>query len=210
MCQIEVVIDNIKQMKKPPIQINVLGKIDSVDDQNIVVIGTRTISDYGKDVINCLVPQLIERGFTIISGLAVGCDSYAHDVALRCKGRTIGILGYGLNHMKEDCNYQLMKRIYQSGNGAIISPFERSTPPSKFSFVYRNSVMAAVGCSVLVIEAKMRSGVFYTVNSALELGKEIYAIPGSIFNNNSVGTNELIKTGAKVVTTIKDIIGAQS
>lgn len=197
--------DDIKKLKYAPQQLNILGRITKADDKSIVVIGTRTMSNYGKDVINSFVPALVEEGFTIVSGLALGCDSYAQEVALRNGGRTVGVLGFGVNHVKGDYNYAFIKRVYDSDRGVIVSPYKRTTRPSKFTFIYRNSIMAAIGKAVLVIEARKRSGVFYTVNAALDLGKEVFAVPGSIFRYNSVGANDLLREGATPATVPEDV-----
>ncbi len=197
-------LNDIKKLKNLPEQLNIVGKLTEADEKNIVVIGTRTMSDYGKNVINYIVPKLVKQGYTITSGLALGCDSYAMHVALKCGGRVIGVLGYGLNRISHDYNYDFINKVIHHPNGVVISPFLRSTVPQKFTFIYRNSIMAAIGNAIVVIEAKQRSGVYYTVNAALDLGKEIYAVPGSIFSINSVGTNYLIRSGATDINSLID------
>ena len=182
-----------------------LGQLQKEDEKSVVVIGSRSMSEYGKNVITCLVPELVKEGYTIVSGLAFGCDSYAQDTALESGGRTVGILGYGVDFVKRDKNRGLIEKVLASKNGVVISPFKRDEPPSKYSFIYRNSIMAAVGKSVLVIEARRRSGVFYTVNSALDLGRTIMAVPGNVFSLNSSGAHALIKEGASLVESIEDV-----
>jgi DNA processing protein len=200
------VLNDIKKLKNPPQCLNIVGKLKKEDEKSIVVVGTRTMSNYGKDVINYFVPRLVEAGYTIVSGLALGCDSYAMQVTLRCGGRTIGVLGYGINRIGKDYNSRFIRYVCDHPNGVVVSPFSRDMHPKKYTFIYRNSIMAAIGKSVLVVEAKAKSGVYYTVNAALDLGKEIYAVPGSIFCYNSVGTNGLIKEGAQLVRNITDVL----
>ena len=172
----------------------------------MVVIGSRRISEYGKNVIDCLVPGLVKEGYTVVSGLAVGCDSYAMKSALDNGGKVVGVLGYGLNYISSDSNVKFIERVLASENGIIVSPFKRTESPSKHSFIYRNSIMAAIGRSVLVIEAQRKSGVFYTVNFALELGRNIMAVPGDLFKFNSQGTHALIKEGAMLVDGLESVL----
>jgi len=198
--------NDIKRLPKPPENLEVIGGLMEADERNIVVIGSRNISSYGRKVIDVLVPKLVKAGFTIISGLAPGCDSYAQETALASGGRTIGVLGYGLDHIKKDRNLVFIERVLREQRGVLISPFKRDQPPTRESFIYRNSVMATLGQSVLVVEAKRRSGVFHTVNFALELGRPIMAIPGNIFRFNSAGVHALIKEGASPVSSMADIL----
>jgi DNA processing protein len=200
------VLSDIKRLSRPPEHLNLLGKVKRSDRKNMVVIGSRRMSKYGKNVIDCLVPGLVKEGYTVVSGLAVGCDSYSMKAALDNGGRVVGVLGYGLNHIKSDSNVKFIERVLASENGIVVSPFKRTEVPSKYSFVYRNSIMAAIGRSVLVIEAQRKSGVFYTVNYALELGRNIMAVPGDLFKFNSQGTHALIKEGAMLVDSLECIL----
>jgi DNA processing protein len=199
------VFNDIKRLQKLPEEVNIIGKIKKSDEKNLTVIGSRRMSRYGQNVIENLVPLLVNKGFTIVSGLAVGCDSHAQKVALDCGGRTIGVLGYGLNKVKSDRNYEFIKRVLDDENGVVISPFKRHEKPSRESFIYRNSMMAAIGNAVLVIEAMAKSGTFHTVNFALDLGKDIMAVPGNVFTYNSAGVHKLIKEGAALVDRVEDI-----
>jgi len=200
------VLNDIKRLPKAPDHINILGRMVEADKKNIVVIGSRSMSEYGRNVINNLVPKLVREGFTIVSGLAPGCDSFAQEVALRCGGRTVGVLGYGVDRIRADWNLEFIEKVLASKNGVVISPFKKKQSPTKDSFIFRNSVMAALGNSVLVIEARRKSGVFHTVNFALDLGKRIMAVPGNIFYYNSAGVHALIKEGANIVCSFEDII----
>ena len=208
LCDFGCVLRNLKHLSDPPKKLNLIGKLVEEDKKSVVVIGTRQMSSYGRSVINYLVPLLVEHGFTIISGLALGCDSYAQEIALESGGRTIGVLGFGLNHIKADYNSKFIQTVIKSERGVVLSPFDRGLKPSKTSFIYRNGVMAALGLGVLVVEAKAKSGVFHTVNAALELGKEVMAVPGDIFSYNSVGPNSLINEGAASICCIDDVLSA--
>jgi len=200
------VFNDIKRLPKAPEDINILGRITGVDEKNIIVIGSRNMSEYGRNVINSFVPKLVREGFTIISGLAPGCDSFAQETALKSGGRTIGVLGYGVERIKTDWNLAFIEKVLNSKDGVVVSPFKRNQAPTKDSFIFRNSVMAAMGNSVLVVEARRRSGVFHTVNFGLELGRHVMAVPGSIFWFNSSGVHALIKEGANLVCSFEDIM----
>jgi len=206
LCHFYCVLKDLKLLHTPPKHLNLMGKISRNDEKNIVVIGSRNMSEYGRNIIKSLVPALVNEGFTIISGLAVGCDSFAQKTALECGGRTIGVLGYGLDFIKKDSNVSFIEEVLRSKNGVVLSPFVRTKPPSKESFIFRNSVMAAIGKAVLVIEARRKSGVFYTVNFALDLGRPIMAVPGDVFCFNSQGVNALIKEGAFLVDSLDSIL----
>lgn len=206
MCHFYGMLKDLKLLHNPPKHLNLLGKVSRDDEKNIVVIGSRNMSDYGKNVIKALVPGLVNEGFTIISGLAVGCDSFAQKTALDCGGRTIGVLGYGFDFVKKDSNVSFIEEVLKSEKGIVISPFERTRPPSKESYIFRNSVMAAIGKAVLVVEARRKSGVFYTVNFALDLGRTVMAVPGDVFCFNSQGVNSLIKEGAFLVDSLESIL----
>lgn len=184
----------------------VAGDLLPQDSQAIAVIGARKCSKYGKDVVRDLVGPLVKRGITIVSGLAEGIDSEAHTLALQLGGRTIGVLGYGFNFAKDDLQYELLKQILKSGQGAIVSPFKSSQKPSKQTFINRNRIIAGLSNAVLVIEASEKSGTFYTVDAALNQGKNVYAVPGSIYSYLSRGTHSLIKDGAILVERPKDIL----
>lgn len=197
---------DIKRLQNPPEQLNIIGRLCKSDERALAVIGARRMSKYGQNVIRDFVPRLVAQGFTIISGLAVGCDSLAQKIALECGGRTIGVLGFGLNHLQSDYNYQLIKQVINSKRGVVLSPFHRNQKPTRETFIYRNSLMAAMGLGILVIEASARSGVFHTVNFGLDLGKDVWAVPGNIFSYNSLGTHKLIKEGAFLADDVADIL----
>lgn len=198
--------NDIKRLPKAPEHIDVLGKLIEQDKKNLVVIGSRDMSEYGRNVIKSIVPKLVKEGFTVVSGLAPGCDSYAQGTAMESGGRTVGVLGYGVDRIRTDWNKKFIERVLISDDGIVISPFKRDQPPTRDSFIFRNSVMAALGKAVLVIEARRRSGVFHTVNFALDLGRSVMAVPGNIFTYNSAGVHALIKEGANLVSSAEDVV----
>lgn len=176
----------------------------------MVVIGSRRMSKYGQDVIRDFVPRLVAKKITIISGLAPGCDSYAQKIALESGGRTVGVLGFGLNYLEKDYHKDFIKEVANSSRGVVLSPFKRNTKPSRETYIYRNGIMAAMGLGILVIEASFRSGVFHTVNFGLELGKDVWVVPGNIFSYNSAGCHKLIKEGALLVDSTEDVLNTFS
>lgn len=144
-------------------------------------------------------------GFTIVSGGARGIDSFSHKGAIHANKQTIAVLGNGLDYIYPPENKELEEQILYNG-GALISEYIIGTKPTKYTFPARNRIISAISEGLLVVEAKQKSGTLITVDFALEQGKTIYAIPGNINSANSEGTNELIKQGAKIVTSIQDII----
>ena len=195
----------LKQMAKPPQSLYVAGELLDTDFDGIAVVGSRLITSYGESVIQAIVGELAVAGFTIVSGLAFGVDVAAQKLALELGGRTIAVLGSGINKMAEHPNYQVAKRILNNNQGAVISTYGPDVPAHKGTFIERDYLMAALSKAVLVIEAAQRSGTSHTVNAALELGKEVFVVPGSIFSPFSVGCHNYIKNGAHLVTCAQDI-----
>lgn len=181
------------------------GNISLLNEKTIGIVGCREASDYGRKVAYEFSLELSARNFVIISGMAKGIDSYAHLGALKSSGKTIAILGCGVNIVYPKENIDIYNSILAKG-GLVVSEYLISTSPLKKHFPERNRIISGISQSVLVVEAKERSGTLITVDFALEQGKDIYSIPGNIFSVNSYSTNELIKQGAKMVTKVDDII----
>ena len=194
-------------LKQAPELLYALGELNSIlkNKLYISVIGTRKVSSYGRRIVLDLIPKLVQKNAVIVSGLAPGIDSLAHETALLAGGSTIGITGFGLNYLKSSFCSEISLKMINSGRGAVISPFKPSQKPEKWTFVERNKIIAAVSNILIVVEAPEKSGATYTVNDMLDLGREVYSVPGDIFNYNSVGTNRLIKEGALVLTSVDDI-----
>ena len=170
----------------------------------IAVVGTREISPYGKAVVDDLIPRLVSSGFVIVSGMARGVDLYAHSVAISCGGKTVGVVGFGFDFLKKNVYVSTVDRVLEGG--AIVSPFEATQSPQKWTFIARNKLIAKLVCAVLIVEATKQSGVFSLVNAALELNKPIFVVPGSVFSYTSQGCHELIKEGAQLVSSGDDIL----
>ncbi len=187
----------------PPV-LYMKGDVLEEDKFAIGIVGTRTPTHYGRLHAENIAAGLAKKGFTIVSGLARGIDSAAHKGALRAGGRSIGVMGSGLDVPYPPENHALMQSLASSG--AVLSEFPPGTGPSRENFPRRNRIISALSLGVLVVEAGKGSGSLITANCALEQGKEVFAVPGNISSSVSSGTNELIKNGAKMVTGIDDII----
>lgn len=197
----------LKEIYNPPILLYYRGSLDWLNQFCLAVVGTRKYSSYGKQLTQSLVRQLTEQNITIISGLALGIDALAHGTALECQGRTIAILGSGLDwpNIYPAANHGLAQKIIDSG-GAIISEYPIGTRPTTFTFPMRNRIISGLSLGTLIIEAPASSGALITAKYATEQNREVFAVPGNIYSSNSAGTNKLIKQGAKMVTGIEDII----
>lgn len=171
----------------------------------IAMIGCRECSNYGKEVSIKFSYELAKNGITIISGMAKGIDSYSHIGCINAGGKTIAVLGSGLDiiYPKENC---LLYDEILSAKGLILSEYVIGTKPSKLNFPARNRIISGLSNGVIVVEAKGKSGTLNTVDFALEQGKDVFVVPGNITSTNSTGTNELIKQGASCVTGVEDIL----
>ncbi len=194
----------LKQIYDPPISLYIKGNKDILNDSSIAIVGCREASDYGKKVAKYFAYNLANQNINIISGLAKGVDSYAHIGVLSTCGRTIAVVGNGLDTVYPAENKYLFKKILEN-RGAIISEYPPGIKAEKMNFPARNRIISGMSKGVIVIEAKEKSGTLITVDFALEQGRDVYVVPGNINSINSVGTNELIKQGAKMVTTYKEI-----
>lgn len=174
------------------------------DDVNIAVVGSRVASTYGKFITERLCRELAMKGVTVVSGMARGIDSAAHRGALTGKGRTIAVLGSGIDVIYPQENRKLYEKI--SANGAVITEFPFSTEPAGPNFPSRNRIISGISLGVVVAEANEKSGSLITARSALEQGRDVFAIPGSIDAPGSRGTHKLIKEGAKLCENVYDIL----
>lgn len=174
-------------------------------DITVAVIGSRKHSQYGRYCTYKIVTELASSGITIISGLALGIDGVAHEATLSVGGKTVAIMPGGLDKVYPASHRNLAQKIINQ-NGALISEYPDGTLPQKQNFVARNRIIAALADAVLVIEAAQKSGTLITVGFALDIGLPIMAIPGPIDSPSSQGTNNLIKTGAIVVTSAQDVL----
>ena len=189
----------------PPL-LYVRGTLTENDRWALAVVGTRQASNYGRDVTRKLVSELASAGVTIVSGLALGIDTVAHNTALAAGGRTLAILGCGVDQIYPLSNQRLGEAI--TGQGALISEYPLGTQPLAANFPARNRIISGLSLGVLVVEAGTRSGALITVNFALEQGRDVFAVPGSIFSPKSEGTHRLLRDGATIVTRAEDILEA--
>ncbi len=194
---------NLKYTFDPPIVLYVKGEIKEEDALSIAVVGSRRASFYGLSCAEKFAGDLSARGLTIISGMARGIDSLAHRAALKQGGRTIAVMGSGFNHIYPPENRKLAEEI--SRDGAVISEFPMDAKPLRQNFPRRNRVISGLALGVLVVEAAQNSGALITADFALEQGRDVFALPGKVDSRTSVGTNELIKQGAKLVSSCEDI-----
>jgi DNA processing protein len=197
---------SLKEIHNPPKQLFVKGEIKNQDKVAIAIVGTRKYSAYGKQVALDLSSKLAKLGITIVSGLARGIDTFAHKAAIEAGGRTIAVLGSGMDQksFSPSQNYALSEEIAK--NGAVITEYPEGTIGAIYTFPERNRIVSGLSLGVVVIEAPEQSGALITANLALEQNKEVFAVPGNIYDENSQGTHKLIKQGAKLVTCIEDIL----
>jgi DNA processing protein len=197
----------LKQIPDPPIVLYVHGKLDYLSIQpKLSVIGTRNPSIEARKKIEYLVKPLLQNNWVIVSGMAKGIDSMAHQVAIQNHGKTIAVLGFGFEHIYPEENKRLMD--YLGKYHLLISEFPPSTPPKKWHFPARNRIISGLSFGSLIIEAKERSGTFITAEQALEQGRDVFVVPGSIFMQQTKGCHILIKEGAQLVQHADDLLEA--
>jgi DNA processing protein len=172
----------------------------------VAVVGTRNRSTYGRDATRKIVSDLVAAGVTIVSGLALGIDAVAHEAALQAGGRTLAVLGSGVDQIYPQTNRAIGEAILNQG--ALISEYPLGAAPTATNFPARNRIISGLALGVLVVEAAARSGALITVNFALEQGRDVFAVPGSIFSPRSEGPHRLIRDGATIVTRAEDILDA--
>lgn len=195
----------LAEIPDPPAVLYVKGEIKPEDELAIGVVGSRKYTDYGARVTQDITRELAQNKATIVSGLALGIDAIAHKTALDAQGRTIGVLACGLDQIYPSSNKYLAERILK-GNGAIISEYPPGTPPLRHHFPVRNRIISGLSLGIVVMEAAQKSGTLLTARSALDYNREVFAVPGSIYSQTSEGSHNLIKYGAKLVTTGEDIL----
>lgn len=195
-----------KQIADPPQAIFVLGNLEPLLGlPRLAVIGSRKVTPYGRQVTEQLTRGLAAEGIVIISGLALGVDGLAHRAALEAGGRTIAVLPCGLDRIYPSSHYHLAKEVVAKG-GVLISEYPEGSEPYPVNFIARNRLVSALSDGVLITEAAGKSGTLHTAGFALEQGKTVMAVPGNINSPLSVGTNNLIKSGATLVTETRDVL----
>lgn len=188
----------LREIYRPPLILFAQGNLKLLQENVITIVGSRQATDYSQLVLNKIVPQLVKSNFVIASGLAMGVDVMAHSATLNNGGKTIAVIGNGLNHFYPERNSQIQRQIINEG--LVLSEYLPDTPPRPFRFPERNRILAGIANSVIVTEAKEKSGSLITANIALQENRNIYAVPGPINSQLSAGPNKLIEAGATPIT----------
>ena len=188
----------LKEIYLPPIVLFYRGNLSLINRRAVAIVGSRDHSKYAKDCIHELIPVLVNDDIVVISGLARGVDTLAHEETLKANGSTIAVIGSGLNVVYPSENSKLYDVIAK--RGLILSEYPLQSRPLKFHFPFRNRIIAGLSHGVCVIEAKEKSGSLITANLALSENREVFAVPGNIFSPHSKGTNSLIEAGACLVS----------
>jgi DNA processing protein len=196
--------EHLRNIYHPPPVLYLRGSLKPVDEWSVAVVGTRRATVYGKEAARNIARELARAGVTVVSGMARGIDAIAHTAALDAGGRTIAVLGSGVDVVYPAENRRLMGRAIEQG--AVLSEYALGTPPEASNFPPRNRIISGLAQGVVIVEAAERSGALITADYAVEQGRDVFAVPGNMFNRNSVGCNRLIQQGAKLVLSVDDIL----
>ena len=196
--------ERLRHISDPPLLLYLIGDPMCLSQHQVAIVGTRKPSTYGKNNAIHFASELAKSNIIVTSGMAYGIDVLAHQGALEANGKTIAVMGTGINLIYPSQNRAVAEKIIH--NGAIISEFPLNTPPTKYNFPKRNRIISGLTQGTLVVEASLKSGTLITARHALEQGREIFAIPGNIYHDESKGCHWLIQEGAKLVTNIDDIL----
>jgi DNA processing protein len=195
---------NLRNIYDPPPVIYVKGELLPEDDWAVAMVGTRHATVYGKEAARHLATGLAQNGVTVVSGLAAGIDAVAHQAALEAGGRTLAVLGSGVDVIYPEQNRRLAEQLVQQG--ALISEYPLGTKPERTNFPPRNRLISGLSLGTVVVEAGARSGALITADFATEQGRDVFAVPGSIFQRSCEGANRLIRDGAKPVLVVEDVL----
>lgn len=196
---------NLRQIADPPPFLFMRGAITADDPKCIAVVGARAASDAGRRMAQRLGMELAAKGFTVVSGLARGIDSEAHQGALDAGGRTVAVLGCGVDVIYPPENRKLVEAIIETG-GALLSELPVGTPPLAENFPARNRLISGMCLGVVIVEAAEKSGSLITARTALEQDRQVFAVPGSPLNGKTRGSNRLLKEGARLVDCVEDVL----
>lgn len=194
----------LRQIDDPPKQLYYIGDISCVKNKSIAIVGSRRYTVYGKQVSKMVGRRMAEAGVSVVSGLATGIDTFAHEGALEFNSSPIAVLGSGIKQMYPVSNTQLMANI--ASNGVVISEYEPDFRCQRWSFPRRNRIISGLSEAVILVEANANSGALITAQYAMAQGKTIYAVPGNINSHFSAGTNQLIRDGATPLFIIDDVL----
>ena len=196
----------LSELHDPPATLFVRGDAGSLSEPGVAVVGARSCSAYGAQVARSLARELASVGLVVVSGLARGIDGEAHRGALEGGGRTVAVLGCGIDRDYPRSHAELARRIVTSG--AVVSEYASGVEPAPWRFPARNRIIAGLSLATVVVEARERSGALITADFALELGREVFAVPGEITSGLSAGTNDLLRQGAAPLTAVRDVLEA--
>lgn len=194
----------LAQIDNPPLQLFVKGDVSLLKTDAIAIVGARAATSYGVEMATRFAGELARRNYTVVSGMATGIDAAAHFGCLEAQGRTIAVLGCGVNRVYPPQNQKLYRRLADSG--ALVSEYPLDTEPDAFRFPARNRIISGLSLGVMVVEAAKRSGSLITAQLALEQNREVFAVPGRIDSFKSAGTHNILQQGAKLVLRVEDII----
>ena len=194
----------LNEITNPPPLLYGIGDPASLKKESVAIVGSRMASSYGISVARELSSGLVQHGYTVVSGLAIGIDSASHEAAVRSGGTTIAVMGCGIDRPYPRQNIGLFHRIAE--HGAVITEFPPGTPPEAQNFPIRNRIISGLSQGVVVVEASMKSGSLITASCALDQGRDLMVVPGSIYSYRSKGSHWLIKQGARLVDSVSDII----
>ncbi len=208
--KVTVILDDdypikLRDIIKPPSILYCKGDISCLNDLSIGIVGSRKATEYGKQCADKFAKELASCGITTISGLAYGIDTIVHRSTIKATGKTIGVLGCGINIIYPPKNRELYESIEASG-GAIVTEYPFDMAPLAGNFPCRNRIISGLSSGILVVEAQDKSGTLITASHAADQGRDVFAIPGNINSLFSIGTNKLIRDGAKLVLSVEDII----
>jgi DNA processing protein len=193
----EEIITRLNNKLGSDITLKVRGKIDERDSHIVGIVGSRLVTDYGRRVIKELCRIMVQNRSTVISGFMYGVDIEVQREIVKAGGRTIGVLGYGLDYIYDyPYSRDLYEKIVSTDCGGVITEFDDKQPPQKWTFPKRNRIVAALSDYLIIIEAGKNSGTLITADLALDMGKDVYVVPGSVFNSQSYGCNKLLSEGA--------------
>ena len=196
----------LRELHDPPPTLYVRGEVESLAAPGVAVVGARSCSAYGAQVARALARDLAAAGLVVVSGLARGVDGEAHRGALESGGRTIAVLGCGIDRDYPRSHAELARRIVSSG--VVVSEYPAGVEPAPWRFPARNRIIAGLSLATVVVEARERSGALITADFALELGRDVFAVPGEITSGLSAGTNDLLRQGAAPLSSVRDLLEA--